>query len=80
MKAFFFTLILKISSLLTLPALIIAPDSLAPCMSFVEKQRLFAKDYTLRLFDRYSMVVFCKRKHNELWQYGSFSTLFIKSI
>lgn len=80
MKAFFFTLILKISSLLPVLALTLAPDSLAPCMSFVEKHRLPAIDYTLHLFDRYSIVMFCQRKHNELTQYESLTDLFIKIL
>jgi hypothetical protein len=49
-------------------------------MSFVEKHRLPAIDYTLHLFDRYSIVMFCQRKHNELTQYESLTDLFIKIL
>ena len=80
MKAFFFTLILKISSLLTAQARIIVSGALDPCVSIIEEQGLSAQDFTFRLIDRYDILVFCERKHNELAQYEPLSNFFIKSI
>ena len=80
MKAFFFTLILKISSLLPVPVQIIVPGSLAPYVSFIERQELSDKDYILCLLNRYDIVVLCERKHNELTQYESLPDLFIRQI
>jgi len=42
---------------------------LEPYVSFLNKQQLSAKEYILQLFDRYDIVVFCEREHDELTQY-----------
>jgi hypothetical protein len=57
MKTLFLALILSMSSFFTAKAQIIVPDSIAPCMSFVDKQDLSAKDYILSLFDRARMII-----------------------
>ncbi len=79
MKTLFLALILSMSSFLTAKAQMIVPDSIASYVSFVEKQDLSAKDYLLSLFDRYDIVVFCERTHDEFTQYELLADLFSDS-
>lgn len=79
MKNLFFTLILATSSFFTAKAQIIVPNSIATYVSFVEKQELSANDYIISLFDRYDIVVFCERTHDELTQYDLLVDLFSDS-
>lgn len=79
MKKLLFILTLATSSLLTGKAQIIVPDSITPYVSFIEKQDLSAKEYLLSLFDRYDIVVFCERTHDEFTQYELLADLFSDS-
>ena len=79
MKKIYFTCILAFSSFLTAKAQFEVPDSIASYVSFIDKQKLSAKDYIISLFDRYDIVVFCERTHEELTQYELFSDLFSDS-
>ncbi len=79
MKKIYFTCILAISSFLTAKAQTIVPDSIASYVSFIGKQKLSAKDYIISLFDRYDIVVFCERTHDELTQYELLRDLFSDS-
>lgn len=40
-----------------------------PYVSFLNNQKLSAKEYIIQLFDRYDIVVFCERDHDEVTQY-----------
>ena len=57
----------------------IIPDSIATYVSFVDKQPLSAKDYLISLFDRYDIVIFSEREHDELTQYELLVDLFSDS-
>lgn len=80
MKNLFITLILVISGFLTLNAQpVLIPDSIATYVHFLEKQSLSAKDYIISLFNRYDIVIFCERQHDELTQYELLTDLFSDS-
>ncbi len=79
MKKYFLILIIVVSSFLTVKSQIIIPDSIAPYVSFIENQKLSSKDYILSLFDRYDIVVFCERTHDEFTQYELLADLFSDS-
>lgn len=80
MKHLFVTLILGISGFLTAKAQpTIVPDSIASYVSFLDQQNLSAKDYIISLFDRYDIVIFCERTHDELTQYELLTDLFSDS-
>ena len=55
---------------------IIIPDSIASYVHFVDQQKYSAKDYIISLFDRYDIVIFCERLHDELTQYELLTDLF----
>ena len=76
---FFVVLIftLRLSSAKAQPAIV--PDSIASYVSFVDQQKLSAKDYIISLFDRYDIVVFCERTHDEFTQYELLTDLFSDS-
>lgn len=76
MKKLFFLFILVISSFSSAKAQIIVSDSIATYVSFVEKQELSAKDYIISLYDKYDIVVFCERTHDEFTQYDLLVDLF----
>ncbi len=42
---------------------------LEPYTTFLNKQHLSAKDYIIQLFDKYDIVIFGERQHDELTQY-----------
>jgi hypothetical protein len=53
-------------------------DSIKPYVTFLEQSHLSAKNYILSLFDRYDIVIFSERSHDEFTQYELISEL-IKS-
>lgn len=57
----------------------IVPDSIASYVSFINQQKLTAKDYILSLFDKYDIVIFSERVHDELTQYELLKDLFSDS-
>ena len=79
MKKVYFILILVTSNFITAKAQTIIPDSLASNVSFIQSQKLSAKDYILSLFDKFDIVVFCERVHDELTQYELLTDLFSDS-
>ena len=79
MKKIYFTFILGISGFLNAKAQNIVPDSLASNVSFIQNQKLSAKDYILSLFDKYDIVIFSERIHDELTQYELLTDLFSDS-
>lgn len=77
MKKFFFTCTLVIGSFFVTKAQpTLVPDSIASNVQFIEQHQLSAKEYILSLFDRYDIVVFCERIHDELTQYELLNDLF----
>lgn len=54
---------------LTLKAQTTPPDSVATQVKFLENHDQSSKDYIIGLFDRYDIVIFCERTHDELTQY-----------
>lgn len=79
MKKTFFMLLLGICSVPVINAQPVVPDSLISYVNFIEKQKHSAKDYIIGLFDRYNIVVFCERFHDELTQYELLIDLFSDS-
>lgn len=80
LKMQFFVLLiftLVIDSAIAQPTIV--PDSIASYVSFVDQQKLSAKDYIISLFDRYDIVVFYERSHDELTQYELLTSLFSES-
>ncbi len=54
----------------------IIPDSIAAHVEFIQNQKLSAKEYILNLFNKYDIVIFCERTHDELTQYELLVDLF----
>lgn len=52
------------------------PDSISENVNFIRNQHLSAKEYILDLFNRYDIVIFGERIHEELTQYNLLVDLF----
>lgn len=44
-------------------------DSIKPYTAFLDKSHLTSTEYIISLFDKYDIVIFCERWHDELTQY-----------
>lgn len=71
MKKVSYVFALLISFIINTNAQLVVPDEIAPYVNFLKQQKLTAKDYLLSLFDRYDIVVFSERIHDELTQYAA---------
>ena len=77
MKTLILAIVLAINGLLSAEAQpIIIPDSIASYVHFVDQQKYSAKDYIISIFDKYDIVIFSERRHDELTQYKLLADLF----
>jgi len=71
-----FILFFFIGSLQSATAQYTAPDSISENVEFLRNQHQSAKEYILDLFNRYDIVIFGERRHDELTQYYLLADLF----
>lgn len=74
-KLFLFQMIF-LSGISSAKAQYATPDSIVTYVDFIKNQQLSAKEYLLGLFNRYDIVVFGERTHDEFTQYELLKDLF----
>lgn len=79
LKMNFFGVLLFTAGFRSVNAQQIVPEPITSYVSFVDQQKLSAKDYIISLFDQYDIVIFYERIHDELTQYELLTDLFADS-